>query len=203
MRSAMAVFFVLLAVPAVAFGDRGLTFRGTYEPFVWPPRAISDFALAADGTLVVTSFDSVSLHAHTQSDCLVPGSIAVADPISGGVFVGGTHSPLALELLVPNPSWMGGNHYSEDIGASRLLTLSPDGNTLYGSSADEDQIVVFSRLAGSAQFMPFEEQTNSSCGVESLGDVTSLAVAPFSLGAVAGGESVRRPLEHRRLCGRG
>ena len=165
----------LLAIPTLAFADTGLSFDTTYQPFAWPPRPIADFSLAADGTIVVTAAGRVSLHGNTQPDRFVPGNVTVADPLSGGVFVGATQEPFRLELIAADASWAGGDHYTEDFPALKLLRISPGGDTLYGS--DGDRIAVFSRVPDTAQFALADEQTRE-CGIESLSDITDIAISP-------------------------
>ncbi len=171
---------LVLACPSAVPADTGLVYERVYEPFVWPVRQISDFALAADGRIVATSGGYLSVRAGTsdQEEHRVPGNIALSDPISGGVFVGATRDPFALELVATDSSWMGGNQSTADIGAWDRLAISPDGNTLYAGRYAQGRILALVRVPDTSRFEPFQEQINETCGVESLNGVTDLTVSP-------------------------
>ncbi len=187
------VGLALLLLPFGAAADAGLAYQGEYRPFVWPPRRAADFAISRGGTVVVVASNLLSVAPRTQAERRVDGNLTVRDPSSGGVLVGGSRDPLALELIAPNAVWSGATAYSEDTGAAAHLELSPDGLTMYAVTDTRDELVVFTREPETLSFAPIQEQTNQTCGVEALLDVRDLLVSPDGrhvYAAAAGTDSI-------------
>ncbi len=187
------VGLALLLLPFGAAADAGLAYQGEYRPFVWPPRRATDFAISRGGIVIVVASNFLSVAPRTQPERRVDGSLTVRDPSSGGVLVGGSRDPLALELIAPNAVWGGATAYSENIGAAAHLELSPDGLTMYAVTDTRDELVVFTREPETLSFTPIQEQTNDTCGVEALLDVRDLLVSPDGrhvYAAAAGTDSI-------------
>ncbi len=174
--AALGIAIVLIAAP-IATADVGLQFEGWFRLFQRPPRGVSDFSVSRDGALIGTSGTMVSTRQGLCPFRPAPGSLTIADPLSGGVYVGGDRSPFGLELFATEAGWTGPSPYFEDIGPFRGLAFSPDGMNLYAAHALRDEIVTFSREPVSAQLFPVQEQTNGACGVLSMADVVDLLVA--------------------------